>query len=181
MIEYINVVIDIFKENFYGQLIWLFAFFISIYNFLFCKNKKFIVITAIASLVWGIHFYSIWLIAASLINIVDVFKNILALKYEKSKKIASIFIIFYIIVWFISFENYISLIPTLTAVISTYLVFYVRWVWLNIWFMWIIMLWAVYNFLWNSIWWLATDITLFITWIIWIIKIIISEKNNAKK
>jgi hypothetical protein len=179
--DYIYIVIDIFKENFYGQLIWLLAFLVSIYNFLFCKDRKFIIFTAIASLIWGIHFYSIWLIAAALVNIIDILKNMLALKYKKSKNIAILFVLFYIIIWFITFKSYVDIIPTLTAIISTYLVFYVRWIWLNIGFMGVIILWGIYNILWHSIWWLATDITLSITWVIWIIRIIYSEKKDMKK
>ncbi len=181
MQQYLDLVIEIFRENILGQVVWLIAFIFSIYTFLFCENKKFIVFMAIISFMWGLHFWLIWLLAASLIHFIDLFKNILALKYEKSKKLAFIFIIFYIIVWFISYESYISLIPSVTAVFSTYLVFYVRWIWLNIWFMFIISLWALYNFLGNSIWWLATDITLLITWTAWIIRIILSKKAKKDK
>lgn len=181
MSDLIFIIIDIFKENIFWQIVWLIAFLISIYNFLFCKDKKFIFFTMVASLIWGIHFYSIWLMVAWFINLIDVIKNALALKYNKSKKIASLFIVLYIIIWFILFDWYISLIPTMNALLSTYLVFYVRWVWLNIGFMGIVILWGIYNFLGHSIWWLSTDITLLITWTIWIIKIIISDKKEKKK
>jgi hypothetical protein len=105
----------------------------------------------------------------------------LALKYEKSKKIAIWFALFYILIWFFTFKSYVDIIPILTSLISTYLVFYIRWVWLNIGFMGVVILWGIYNFLWHSIWWLATDIILSITWVIWIIRIIYSEKKEMKK
>ena len=181
MLDLFYTIFDIFKENFYWQLIWLIAFIVSIYNFLFCKNKKFIFFTMVASLVWWIHFYSIGLIAAALINFVDVTKNALALKYEKSNKIVISYVVLYVIIWFITYDWLVTIIPTLTALLGTYLVFYVRWVKLNIGFMFVIILWSIYNFLWHSIGWLATDITLFITGTIWILKIIISDKKQRKK
>lgn len=181
ILNYVNLVVDVFTQNMFWQIVWLIAFCISIYNFLFCKDKKFILVVAIASLVWWIHFMSIWLITAWLINFIDVFKNALALKYKKSNKIVITFVIFYIIVWILSYDWYISLIPTINALLSTFLVFYIRWVWLNLWFMFVVSLWWIYNFIGQSIWWLSTDITLFVVWTIWIIRIILSDKKNNNK
>ena len=174
---FINEVIEIFLIAPIGQSIWLIAFLVSIYNFLFCKNKKFIFFTMIASLIWGIHFHIIGLTAAALINGVDVIKNILALKYERNKYLASLFVIVYIIIWFLTYNWYISLIPTLNAVLGTFLVFFVRGIWLNLGFIVVVMLWGVYNFLWHSIGGFMTDITLLFTWIIGVIRIMLEEKK----
>jgi len=180
-IEIINLVKDLFVENLLWQIIWLIAFLVSVYNFLFCKNKKFIVFTMIASGVWWIHFYSLGLLSAAFVNSVDVIKNALALKYKKSFKIASLFMIFYIIIWYFTYSWFIWLIPIITWVLSTFLVFYVRWIWLNLGFMWIVMMWMVYNFVGQSIWWLSTDIVILVSWIIWVARIILEEKRKKRK
>jgi hypothetical protein len=52
----------------------------------------------VASLVWGVHFGIIGLTAAALINGVDVIKNALALKYERNKYLAGLFVIIYIVI-----------------------------------------------------------------------------------
>lgn len=179
-VSVLNNIKDIFVDNWIGQTIWLVAFLVSIYNFTFCKDKKFVFVTMVVSLIWWMHFFSIWLLAAAFVNFVDVFKNALALKYEKSKKLASTFIFFYIIIGFLTFEWYISLIPTISWIVSTFLVFYIRGVWLNIGFMWIIIMWMLYNYTWWSIGWLSTDIVLFFSWIIWIIRIMAEEKKKKK-
>jgi len=177
----LNIFTGAFNAHPVWQIIWMIAFFVSIYNFLYCKDRRFVFFTMIASLVWWIHFYSIWLISAWLINLIDVIKNALALKYEKSNKITIAFVLLYLVIWYLAFDWYLSLIPTINAIASTFLVFYIRWVWLNIWFLFVVWLWWVYNFYGQSIWWLSTDISLFVIWIIWIVKILISEKKEKIK
>jgi len=160
IIVLINNIVWIFSLNPIAQSVWLIAFLVSIYNFWFCKNKKFILFTMIASIFWWFHFLFLWLLSAAYINIVDVAKNALALKYAKNKYLTIWFILVYIIISYFTYNSLISLIPLATAIASTILVFYVRWIYLNIWFLFVIALWMTYNFLWQSIWWLSTDITL---------------------
>jgi len=174
----INNIFDIFLLNPIAQTLWLFAFFVSIYNFWFCKNKKFIFFTLIASIFWWFHFLALWLLSAAYINIVDVIKNALALKYEKNKYMTIWFIIIYIFISYFTYNSLISLIPLATAILSTILVFYVRWIYLNIWFLFVIALWMTYNFIWHSIWWLSTDITLMTTWFFWVVKTIYKNKKE---
>lgn len=172
---------DLFISNPLWQTIGLIAFFISIYNFTYCRDKKFIVFTWIASLVWWFHFLLIWLFSAAFINLVDVFKNALALKYEKNKYITISFILIYCIISYFTFDGLISLIPLLTAILSTIIVFYIRGVYLNIWFLFVIVLWMIYNFIWGSIWGFITDTSLMISWFIWIYKIIKSDNKKEKE
>jgi len=176
--NFFNIIREIFITNPIAQSIGFIAFFISVYIFLFCKDKKFILFTWISSLVWGVHFFLIWLFSASLINFVDVFKNFFALKFKNNKYFAWFFIIFYLIVWYFSYESPISIIPVFNALLSTLLVFFVRGIWLNIWFIFIVILWVTYNFIWHSIWGFMTDITLFISWIIWILRIFKTKKST---
>ena len=48
----VNLIWQTYLENPSTQIIGLIAFLVSIYNFLFCKDKKFIIVTGIASFVW---------------------------------------------------------------------------------------------------------------------------------
>lgn len=179
--NFFHIVIDIFIQNPLWQTIGLIAFLVSIYNFLFCKNKRFVFFTMVASLVWWIHFGILWLTSAALVNGIDVIKNGLALKYEKNKYLTLIFVVLYIIIWFLTYSSPISLIPTINALLWTFLVFYVRWVWLNIGFMFVIVLWWVYNFLWQSIWGFMTDIALLVTGVIWVVRILLEEKKQKEE
>lgn len=184
---YINRVFDIFLQNPIPQSIWLIAFWFSAYNFLFCKDKKFIIFTAISSFFWSLHFLSLWLsttwvltmwlISAWIVNTFDIFKNLISLKYEKNIYWVIWITIIYLIIWFFTIDTYISVIPTITAIFSTYLVFYVRGIYLNIWFLFIILLYMIFNYFSHSIWWLSTDIFLFFFWIFWIIRMLREQKK----
>jgi hypothetical protein len=185
----IQQLIDLFLQNPFWQTIWIIAFFISIYNFLYCRDKKFIIFTAIASLFWGVHFLFIWALTAAYINIFDIFKNISALKRERNKKWMWWFLIVYFFIWlynFFSFDletfniwelNYYSLLPTFSALFSTYLVFMTRWIFMKWWFLIVVLAWFIYNIYFGSIGWVMTDIALFIVWIIWIYKDLKSNKK----
>ena len=177
----IQYFIEAYKINPLWQIAWIIAFIVSVYNFTYCKNTKFIIVTAIASFIWSIHFFSIWLITAAAINIFDVFKNLLAIKYTRNNKWVIFFIISYFIIGVFTYSGILSIIPTITALIWTYLVFYVRWIWLNIWFLWVISLWMVYNYAGSSIWWLSTDIFLLLSGIIWVSKELIQVYIKNKK
>jgi hypothetical protein len=181
MWNFFIAIYDIFLSNPIAQILWLIWFLVSIYNFWFCKNKKFIFFTMIASIFWWFHFLFLWLLSAAYINIVDVAKNALALKYAKNKYLTLWFILLYIIISYFTYTSIISLIPLATAILSTILVFYIRWIYLNIWFLFVIALWMIYNFLWHSIWWLSTDITLMTTWIFWVVKTLYKDKKEKKK
>ncbi|MDD3793685.1 MAG: YgjV family protein [Candidatus Gracilibacteria bacterium] len=177
-LELFNMLTSTFLANPLGQIIGLIAFFVSIYNFLYCKNKRFIFFTMIASIFWGFHFLALGLLSAAYINIVDVLKNALALKYEKNKYMTLGFISIYVIISYFTYEGIISLIPLATAILSTILVFYVRGVYLNIGFLFVIVLWMIYNLIGGSIGGFMTDSTLMITGIIGIYKIIKSENKK---
>lgn len=181
MIEIFKNIIDIFLANPTAQTIWIVAFLVSVYNFWFCKDKKFIFFTMVASAIWWIHFLLLWLLSAAYINLIDVSKNALALKYEKNKYMTVTFIVIYTVISYFTFDWLISLIPLSTAIASTILVFYVRGIYLNIWFLFVIGLWMTYNYLWHSIWWFTTDTTIMISWIFWILKTIYKSKKAKKK
>lgn len=177
-----DTVRELFILNPWWQFIGLIWFIVSVYNFMFCKNKKFIIFTMIASFFWWIHFFLLGLLSAAFINLIDVFKNALALKYEKNKYMTLWFIIIYMIISYFTFTWLISLIPLATAILSTILVFYVRWVYLNIGFLFVIALWMIYNIIGWSVGWFLTDTTIFISGIFWIYKIIKSDnKKEIKK
>ncbi len=199
MLDYIinlpNLIIELFLKNPLAQSIWIIAFLISIINFSFMKWRNFIWGTLIASLFWGLNFFFLWAFAAAYINFVDVFKNAAALIWKKSKKALILFLIIYILIWIwnflwinFSFEtykitfwqiSYLSLIPTFTALLSTYLVFKTTWVKMKAWFLVVVATWLIYNIYFWNIWWVLTDLSLWIAWIYWIIRDLKHERKTT--
>ncbi|MDC0506261.1 YgjV family protein [Candidatus Gracilibacteria bacterium] len=177
--QVIEYFVTAYEINPLAQIIGAIGFLVSIYNFLFCENKKFIIFTAVASVAFGFHYYSLGLIAAAGVNAFDVVKNLLSLKYERNLKLVLGFSLIYLIIGYLTYTGeLVSIIPTLTALASTYLVFYVRGIWLNIGFLFIILMWMVYNYLGNSIGGLSTDIFLIGFGLLGILRQIL--KNNKK-
>lgn len=197
MLEYISefsyVIIKLFLENPWGQSFWLIAFIISIINFTFMKNRWFIWWTLFASLFWWFNFYLLWAFAAAYINFFDVFKNWAALMWKKSKKVFIFFLASYILIWFFQLyssyiENWMTFvtiikgfIPTITALLSTYLVFKTTWIKMKTGFLIVVALWFIYNLYFNNIWWILTDLSLWIMWLVWIWKDVKDEKTRLAK
>ncbi len=174
MIDFIvnawNDIVTHFLENPVAQGLGYVAFGFSVYNFLFCKDKKFIIITAIVSAIFGAHFLLIGATAAGLINIFDVAKNTIALYFEKNRYRVIGLTVVYLVIGYFTYSDPVSVIPTITAIISTYLVFYVRGVWLNVGFLGIVMLYMIYNYTMGSQGGLMTDVFLFFFGIVGIVR-----------
>ncbi len=181
MIEQITqYFVTAYEINPLWQMIGIIAFLLSVINFAYWKDKSFIVWMMIASFFWWIHFLLIWALSAWYVQLFDVVKNAFWLKFEKNNYLASLFIISYLIIWALNYSSFISIIPIFCAVLWVILTFYIRWIWLNIWYLFVISLWFIYNFYAWSIWWLSSDIVLFFAWIYWIYKIFHSNKKWKK-
>ncbi len=178
ILELIQSIWDIFMKNPYAQTLGFIWYALSIYAFWFCKNTKFIKAMAVLSIFWAAHFYLIWALSAFIVNFIDIFKSVFALKYGKNKKIAFGFFLTYLIAWYFFFENIISFLPIWLAIFWLYLTFFVRWVFLNFWYLIIVCLWFIYNFHHASLGWMISDITLFFTGIYGIMTMFILKKKK---
>lgn len=173
-IDFINA----FLANPLAQSFWLVAYLVTLFTFIFLKDKKFIMWNLVNSVFWWIHYQLLGLLVASFINYFDVLKNAFALKYEKKKWFFYIFIASYLIIGITTYKDLYSIFPIFAVLFSTYLVFYVRWVKLKMWFLVVLSCWLIYNLHAFSIWWILSDTTLFISLLIGIIK---DKKEEDKK
>lgn len=175
-------IVTLFKQDPFAQSMGFFAYIISIYAFWFCKNKKFIKAMAVLSFFWAWHFYLIWAMSAFFVNFIDVFKAWFALKYGNNKKIAGVFLILYSIWGIFFYRDIISVLPIVLAIFWLYLTFFVRWIWLNLGYLIIVCFWFIYNIYNWSLWGMASDITLFVTWTYGIITMfLLKDKKELKK
>jgi hypothetical protein len=172
-----NEFINAFYKNPLSQSFWIFAYLITLFTFIFLKDKKFILWNLVNSVFWWLHYQFLWLFLASFINYFDVLKNWFALKYERKKWFFYIFIVAYLLIWIFTYKDIYSLFPTFAVLFSTFLVFFVRWLKLKLWFSLVLLCWLVYNIHAMSIGWILSDTTLFISLIIWVAKDYISEKR----
>ncbi len=175
--------ISIFQANPLAQTIGFIAVAVNIVAFATAKDKKFLIFIAISSWIWGIHFWMLGLFSAMGVSFFDVIKNLVALKYKRSKKIMIWFLIAYSIIGIFTFElnNLISLIPIFNALISIYFIFYLKGIKLKIWFIFILALWFVYNFIWHSLGGMLSDIVLFFSGLFGLYRLLKAEKIEKLK
>lgn len=168
-----------FQENPIAQSIGFIALFINIIAFATSKDKRFLIFMALSSFFWWIHFFYMWLSSAAYINLFDVGKNLIAIKYKKNTKFIIFFVISYLLIWIFTFEvgNMYSIIPIINSLLSIYFIFYLKWMKLKIWFLFILVLWFIYNIIWHSIWGMISDIVLFISSLFWMYKILKENKE----
>ena len=174
----IEKLIEIFLENPVAQIIGLIALVINIYSVIFLKNNKFLYWITIVSLVWGMHFYLMWLIVWAFINFVDIFKNYLAIKFKKDRNVMLLFILLYIIIWILTYQNIYSILPIIASIIWIYSFFFLEDVKLKVWYFFVVIFWFTYVLIWHSIWWIIADFILAISSLIWIFKDIRYKKNK---
>lgn len=145
------------------QAIGFLALFFVFLAFKETDDKKLIIYLAIGSWIWGIHFWFLWLLAASAINFFDVWKNLIWLKYEKNKYWISFFVLSYIFIWYFTHQhtgNIVSFLPTLASIIWSIAVFCFRWITLRILMISTLFVWFIYNFIGSSYAWMISDIVL---------------------
>lgn len=154
---------DLFSIEIIGQAIWFIALFFVFLAFKETDDRKLIIYLAIGSWIWGLHFWLIGLFAASAINVFDVFKNLIWLKYKKNNYWVSFFIISYIIIWVLTYTytwSYVSYLPTVASIIWAIAVFLFRWIALRVLLLSTLLIWFTYNIIGLSYAGMASDIAL---------------------
>ena len=178
-----SIIYNIFLENPLAQGVGFFAFAFSMLTFLSGNDKAFMKRMTISSVFWACHFLLLGALAAGLLNVVDVFKNILAIKYPMNKRIAFAIVCVYICIgiWlYTKFQQWTDLLPVAASVASTIILFTLKGLWMRIAFLGSILSWVVYNYHTQSIGGVSTDIALFITGVIGIWNTYREEKKNKE-
>lgn len=165
-----------FSENPIWQIIWIIALIVNIFTYLIIDEKKFFIFFSIICFLWWLHFHLLWELSWAFINYFEIFASLLVLKYKKSKKIFLFLSFNYILIWFLIYLfswsfSYIWIIPIFNAILISYFSFFYSWIKLKLWICFTLFIRLIYWFYLGSIWWIISDIILFITWFIWAYKI----------
>lgn len=177
---FIDSIVNIFLENPIAQSIGFLGFLCSIFTFISNSNISFLYRLAFTSFVWSIHFLLLGALSAFFINFIDIFKNLLAVKFPNNKKILSVILVFYFVVgifMYLKDENFITLIPIIGSVCGLIVVFLLKGIAMRVGFLFLLLGWMVYNYFNHSIGGLTTDIILFFVGLLGIIRILISNKK----
>jgi len=143
------------------ELFWSIWLLFIILSFIETEDKRMFLLLAIWSLFYWFHFYWIWLFTASLINFVDVSKNLAVIKFKNNIYAFLIFAIFYWIIWLLTWNwdplNYLF---TLCSITSLSAAFFMEWISLRIVYLLVTIYYLYYTIVWYSISWSITNVLL---------------------
>jgi len=168
---------NLFFENIIWQTIWLIAFIVWVIAFLHKKDKYLYMWLMIAQFFWIIHFFLMWLYVWAFVNIIWFIRSFIALKYKHIKEFIPIFILIYIFIGFLSYNNIFDILPLLAWFFGTLAFLYFSWIKWRFVLLICSFLWLNYNIIWNSIWWIITEIFMIIAGLISIYRLIKYKKN----
>ena len=103
----------------------------------------------LSSLFWGTHFYLLWVYAGLAAVIIFVFRLILSIKYQKSKRAFLSIIWVTLITGYFTFDGLFSLLPIVTSISWAYSFFYLEKIKLRLAMMFNSSVWLIYQI---SIW-----------------------------
>ena len=128
-------------------------------------------------------FYKKWKKIFDIFCFCFLFATLFVFRYKKNLKVFLFFCFSYFVIWYftIDWSEYFTIIPIFNAIITSYLSFFHTWFKLRIWICLTFIVRIVYSVSSHSIWWVTSDVVLFISWAIWAIKIKKDEILLKKK
>ncbi len=137
--------VSLFSQNPSWQTIGFIAMFIIFYAFSIKDDTKLIKVLTLSNIIWVIHFFLLenyWAMIATIVAIIRLF---LSLKYKKNISALLFVSSLSIILWYLTYEGYISFIPIISTIIASYWFFYLEKIPLRILLLWISASWLYYH------------------------------------
>jgi hypothetical protein len=120
-------IVNIIMENPLAQTFWFLAMFVSFIWLMQKDDRNTMKIIIISCILWIIHFYLMWIYSAMATDAIWLIRVALSLKFKRSKLAFSWIIISLILMWFLTYESELSLLPIIGSTISAYWYFFLEW------------------------------------------------------
>ncbi len=144
-----------------SQGIGLIALWIQIVGFIEKRDKKFFLFLSLSSFFWAIHYFMMWLLSWSIVNVIDVIKNFFWYKQIKWKWLFWLLLFLYLFIGVSLFDGtFVGTLPIIASLLSIYAIFYSKWENLRLYYTLIMSIWLLYNILVFSIPWTVTNMLL---------------------
>ncbi len=137
--------VSLFIENPLGQATGFLAMFILFYAFTIKDDQKLIKVLSISNVFWMLHFFLLWNTGALIATAVAMLRLVLSLKYKKHHGAFIFIAVLSIVLWYISYEWLVSLLPISATLIASYGFFYLEKSGLRILLLWISTMWLYYH------------------------------------
>jgi hypothetical protein len=137
--------VSLFVGNPIGQSVWFIAMGIIFYAFSIKDDKKLVYVLSFSNIFWVIHFFLLGNIWAMLATIVAAIRLALSLRYKKNYMVLAGVALLSLILWFLSYESYLSLIPIVATILASYGFFFLEKIPLRIFLMITSVMWLYYH------------------------------------
>jgi len=152
------------QEYFYilWQVFWIIAAIITVSAFVYSDKEKTVKLLLVWWLFWALQFALLWAMSWAMISLFGFIRTLLAKKYENNNRTLWLMFLIIWIISYISYEDYLSLLPAIATFIATYALFSLKWTQFRIALIIPTTLWLIYNYSVGSIWWTIREIIILI-------------------
>jgi len=126
------------------QVLGFLAFFISLYAFSRTSDQHLRIGQAAQSFVLALHFYLLGASSAAAMSFLSGIRNYLSL-HKNVKNVAVLFIVVYLVVGIYTYEELVSILPVISALLGTTAVFYLSGIKMRLVMMLSTTLWIIHN------------------------------------
>ncbi len=141
-----------------AQSAWIMAMGIAFSWLLQKDDKKTLRIIMFSYIFWIIHFLLMWVYSAAAASSVWVFRVFLSLKYKRNKRIFGWVIGATVVLWLITYNDHLSLLPIIGSCISAYWYFFFERIRLRVFMFVTSLFWFTFNVNIGSFWWIINEI-----------------------
>lgn len=177
----INYFVVAYQINPITQIIGFIAFILWIIAFLNKDDNKAKSIHLLSLFLWVVHYYLFHLYTWLACDLLWWFRNFASIKFNKNNKTFIVFIFFYIIIWVFIFDNVFSLFPIFSWILASIAFFYLDWIKMRFTLLLTCIFWLIYNYTWNSLGWIITDLFFIGVHIITITRLFFDKKIKINK
>ena len=170
--------IDIILQNPLWQWLWIIAMFIMFYWLSRKNDSEILKITMVSMCFWIAHFLTMEVYAWAAWSIVWLGRTFLSLKYKYNNKIFISIILLSLILWFITYDDYYSMLPIIWSCISSYWYFFFDKIKLRIFMAITSLFWFSYSIGNWLIWWIINEIIVQVILLISMYKMVHDEWRN---
>lgn len=145
-------IIEMIQLNPIWQIFWFAAMFTA-FIWLLQKNDRSIVkIVIISSIFWIFHYYFMWIYSAMALWFVWLARLSLSLRYKKNKKVFYWVLFSALVIWLMTYESKLSILPIIGTSISAYWYFFCEWLRLRLVIFFSSIFWLSFNINVGSLW-----------------------------
>lgn len=140
-----------------AQLIGIIASAIIVFAFNMKSDVRLKLIMVVGSFLFAVHFYMLGAYTGAIVNFINSFRGGLSIKFHKSNKIMLTFIVIYLCLAIVTYDQIINLLPFVTGVLGCFILYQLSGIPMRLAILVSSSLWMTYNIIFMSIGGIITE------------------------